>query len=137
MFFSYCSILLLRHWHIKSMSSQTFRNFKHSWGFAFINVSKFGSKKVLLSLETPCFSPCDQGHISITLGTKCCLYQKLFEVIWRYWNVKMKHTNGQSSKSRWKKWGHLSVYHFYSRSYGHDNVKYGSSLVFFADDSKA
>ena len=32
--------------------------------------------------------------------------------------LEMKHTNGQSSKSRWEKWGHLSCYHVYSHSYG-------------------
>ena len=33
--------------------------------------------------------------------------------------------------------GHLSVYHVYFRSYGPENVKSGSSIVFSAGDSKA
>ena len=49
----------------------------------------------------------------------------------------MKYTNRKSSKSGWEKWGHVSVSHVYSRSYGNENVKYGSSFVFSADDSKA
>ena len=32
---------------------------------------------------------------------------------WRFWNAKMKYTKGQSSKTRWKKWGHFSSYHGY------------------------
>ena len=49
----------------------------------------------------------------------------------RYWNPKMKYTNGYSSKSRWKKWGHLSSYHVYSWSY----VKNDSFFVSSADGS--
>ena len=41
-----------------------------------------------------------------------------------------------SSKSRWKKWGHLPNYHVYSPSYGHYNVKNGSFFVFSADARK-
>ena len=63
MFFSYCSIFWLRHWYLKSTSSQTFSNFNHSWGFAFISVSKFASW--------------NRGQINITLGKKHFLYQKL------------------------------------------------------------
>ena len=35
-----------------------------------------------------------------------------------------------------KKWGHLSSYHVYSRSYGHKNVKDCSFFVFSADTSQ-
>ena len=55
---------------------------------------------------------------------------------WRSWNEEMINTNGQSSKSRWKKWGHLSSYHVCSRRYGHENVKNGSFFVFSANNSK-
>ena len=36
---------------IGSMLSQTFRNFNHSVGFAFINVSKFASKNISYVLK--------------------------------------------------------------------------------------
>ena len=32
-------------------------------------------------------------------------------------DLQMEQTNGQSSKSRWEKWGHLSNYYVYSHSY--------------------
>ena len=35
-----------------------------------------------------------------------------------------------------RKWGHLSSYHVYTRSYSHSNVKNGSVFVCVADDSK-
>ena len=35
-----------------------------------------------------------------------------------------------------KKWGHLFIYHVYSHSYVHQNVKNGSFFVFSADRSK-
>ena len=46
----------------------------------------------------------------------------------------MKCTNGQSSRIRCQKWGHLSGYHVYTWSYGHENVKNGSFFVFSAVD---
>ena len=36
----------------------------------------------------------------------------------RSWNVEMKYTNWQSSKSGWEKWDQLSGYDGYSLSHG-------------------
>ena len=32
-------------------------------------------------------------------------------------DLQMEQTNGQSLKSKWEKWGHLSNYYVYSQSY--------------------
>ena len=51
--------------------------------------------------------------------------------------MKIKYTNGESSKSRSTNWGHLSGYQVYY-VYSHENIKSGSSsFVYSADDSKA
>ena len=50
--------------------------------------------------------------------------------------MKIKYTNGESSKSRSTNWGHLSGYQVYY-VYSHENIKNGSSsFVYSADDSK-
>ena len=48
----------------------------------------------------------------------------------------MRYTNGQSSKSRWKKLCYLPSYHVYCPSYGHQNVKNGLFFEFSAAASK-
>ena len=60
-----------------------------------------------------------------SLACKCVFYRlehKAKEVpmdteIWVSWNSKIKKTNEQSSKIRWKKWCNLSRYHVYSPIY--------------------
>ena len=87
------------------MLSQTFRNFNHSWSFAFIYVSKFVSKNISSYLL--------KHHVLVHgIGVKLVSNweQKICKVgshvteMWRYWNAKMKYTNQQSSKNRWENW---------------------------------
>ena len=47
----------------------------------------------------------------------------------------MKYTNEIELKEQMKKLGHLSSYHVYSQSYGHQNAKNDSVFVFSADDT--
>ena len=59
-----------------------------------------------------------------SLAYKCVFYRPELNTkrghreILKLLNTEMKYTNGGSSKSRWKKWGNLSIYHVYSHSYG-------------------
>ena len=39
-------------------------------------------------------------------------------------------------KEQIRKWDHLSIYHVYSKFYGHYNVKNSLFFIFFADHSK-
>ena len=75
-FFSYCSVLLLGHCYL-----EIFRNFNHSWNFAFMYVNKFASKIIssyLLKHHGLVHEiGWDRGQISIKLGTKHVIYQKL------------------------------------------------------------
>ena len=75
-----------------------------------------------VSLSSFCHAKKAGGHALPHPPLRCrrpWLYTKRTPWNWvlRPWNVKMKYTNGYSSKSRWEKRSHLSSYHVYSGSF--------------------
>ena len=62
--------------------------------------------------------------LKMSLTYKCVFYKPELNAKGRspmelkFEGLELKHTNGETSKSNWQKWGHLSSYHVYSQSYG-------------------
>ena len=86
---------------------------------------KVGTKHVIWNLKVIKRITMLTGLKVSSLACKCVFYRRQHNTkggphgteFWRSWNEEMKYTNEQSSKSRWKIWGHLSSYHVYSQSY--------------------
>ena len=93
------------------------------WFFNFLNVyvSWIEQDKIVISQV----SPAKFRYFADQNGPKGALHEDKF---WHFSNTKMNITDSWSSKSKWKKWGHLSSLLFFFLSYSPNIAHFFANL---------